>query len=162
MENNAIEFEFCEKENGKLYIGDFLKNLDEDSYEKINVKLDKLKKEYRTVSPEVEKQVARDLAFQTGLQIERLRIFRGVTQEKLAKMIGTQQTSISRAESGSILQSLGFLRKIASALNTYVVAPRFAALEEVRSVISPVQFNYNAGVSRLSYLNETSHVITKI
>ncbi|MBL7045358.1 MAG: type II toxin-antitoxin system RelE/ParE family toxin [Parcubacteria group bacterium] len=35
-----IEFEFCEKENKKLYIGNFLKNLDENSYKKINVKLE--------------------------------------------------------------------------------------------------------------------------
>ena len=130
------------------------------------MRLNKLKKEYREVSSEVEKQVERDLSFQTGLQIERLRILKGVTQERLAKMIGTQQASISRAESGSVLQSLGFLKKIASALNTYVMAPRFAALEEAQSVISPIQFNDNSGASlidqRLPYLKETSYVYAKI
>ena len=127
------------------------------------MKLDKLKKEYRKVSSEVERQVERDLAFQTGLQIERLRILRGVTQEKLAKMIGTQQTSISRAESGGILQSLGFLRKIALALDTYVMAPRFAALEVVLSPIQgPFNENNNAGTDFINpKLKERAYASTK-
>ena len=95
------------------------------------MRLDKLE-EYRAVSPKVKEQVKRDLAFQTGLQIERLRILKGLTQEKLADKIGTQQASISRAENGTTLPSLGFLQKIANKLGTYVIAPKFAVLEEGR------------------------------
>ena len=35
-----IGFEFCEKENGELYIGDFLKKLDQRSYKKLMDKFD--------------------------------------------------------------------------------------------------------------------------
>ena len=82
------------------------------------MRLDKLKKEYRQVSPKAKEQVKKDWAFQIGLQIENLRIVKGVTQEQLADMIGTKQPSIARAESGETLPSLSFIKKIADALNT--------------------------------------------
>jgi transcriptional regulator with XRE-family HTH domain len=50
-------------------------------------------------------------------QIARLRIMRGLTQEQLAKLVGTQQPSIARLESGRTTPDLPFLRRIADALN---------------------------------------------
>jgi len=44
------------------------------------------------------------------------RIERGLTQEELAKKIGTKQSAISRLESGNYNPSLAFLRRVAKAL----------------------------------------------
>ncbi|HRN96722.1 MAG TPA: helix-turn-helix transcriptional regulator, partial [Candidatus Levybacteria bacterium] len=46
------------------------------------------------------------------------RVNRGVTQEELARRIGTKQSVISRLESGKGNPSITFLKKIAHALNT--------------------------------------------
>lgn len=52
-----------------------------------------------------------------GYQVARLRILRGLTQAELAEMVGTQQPSIARIESGKTTPSIAFLRKISDALN---------------------------------------------
>lgn len=43
---------------------------------------------------------------------------KGVTQEKLAKRIGTKQSVISRLETGRANPSVSFLKKLAQALGT--------------------------------------------
>lgn len=50
----------------------------------------------------------------------RKRLQRGLTQKDLARRIGTKQASISRFESGIYNPSLGFLYKIAGALNARI------------------------------------------
>lgn len=49
-------------------------------------------------------------------QIARLRNIRGLTQEQLAELVGTHQSSIARLESGNTQPSLSFLRRVAQAL----------------------------------------------
>ncbi len=49
-------------------------------------------------------------------QIARLRILRGLTQEQLAELVGTKQSSISRLESGKTEPRLSFLRRVVEAL----------------------------------------------
>lgn len=55
------------------------------------------------------------------------RMKKSVTQEQLAKKIGTKQSVISRLESGRANPSVGFLKRLAAALNTRLEI-RFAAL----------------------------------
>ena len=43
---------------------------------------------------------------------------RGLSQEELARKIGTKQSAISRLESGNYNPSLAFLRKVTKALDT--------------------------------------------
>ncbi len=45
------------------------------------------------------------------------RLQRGVTQGQLAEMIGTKQAAISRFESGAYNPTVGFLYKVADALD---------------------------------------------
>lgn len=45
------------------------------------------------------------------------RLKSGITQKELALKIGTKQSVISRVESGSANPSIGFLQKLANALN---------------------------------------------
>ncbi|MDD4902752.1 MAG: helix-turn-helix transcriptional regulator [Patescibacteria group bacterium] len=62
---------------------------------------------------ELEKE---DLAFEIAESIIDARIDKGVTQEELAKMIGTKQPAIARIENGNDLPSLNQLQKITKAL----------------------------------------------
>ena len=48
------------------------------------------------------------------------RIKKGVTQKELAQKIGTKQSVISRLESGRANPSIGFLKKLAQALNSHL------------------------------------------
>jgi ribosome-binding protein aMBF1 (putative translation factor) len=65
-----------------------------------------------------------DLAYDIARSIVDARIDRGISQVKLAEMIGTKQSSIARAESGNTLPSLSFIAKIANALGYRLEAPR--------------------------------------
>lgn len=49
-------------------------------------------------------------------QIARLRIMRGLTQNELARRVGTKQSSIARLESGKTEPRLSFLRRVVAAL----------------------------------------------
>lgn len=60
----------------------------------------------------------KDLAFEIAHMLIEARIIKGITQEKLAKLLKTKQPSIARVESGDSLPSLNFLEKIANALDT--------------------------------------------
>lgn len=53
-------------------------------------------------------------------QVIKLRSNKGISQAELAKIIGTQQSSISRLESMMSLPSLTFLQRIAEALDAQV------------------------------------------
>lgn len=70
----------------------------------------------------------RDLALEISQMIKEARLLMGYTQNKLAKLMHTKQTGISRAENGEYLPTLPFLEKMAKALGTYLVAPRFASM----------------------------------
>ena len=57
---------------------------------------------------------------ESGYQVARLRMLRGLTQVQLAEMIGTRQPSIARLENGTSTPSLSFLNKIAEALGAKI------------------------------------------
>ncbi len=59
---------------------------------------------------------APDLPFDISEMIIDARVYQGVSQKKLAKMVGTKQPSIARLENGNGLPSLSFLQKVANAL----------------------------------------------
>jgi transcriptional regulator with XRE-family HTH domain len=68
-------------------------------------------------NPKFRKEYQRkDLAFEISQMLLDARIKRGMSQQKLARLIRTKQSSIARIESGSTLPSLTFLLKIAKAL----------------------------------------------
>lgn len=45
----------------------------------------------------------------------------GLTQAQLAKKVGTKQSAIARAESGSVNLSIGFLEKLSHALGSKLI-----------------------------------------
>jgi len=65
-------------------------------------------KEYKRLAPRY--QLISDLI--------KVRIKKGLTQEELAKKIGTKQSAIARFESGSANPSLEFLEKMTSAMDS--------------------------------------------
>lgn len=57
----------------------------------------------------------------------RARSKRGMTQEKLAKKIGTKQSAIARFEAGRANPTLAFVQKLSDALDLKITAtPRYA------------------------------------
>jgi len=72
-----------------------------------------------------------DIRFEVAEMVHEARIRAGFTQAELAKKIGTKQSSVARIENETetTLPSLSFLKKIAEALDTSLLAPRFASLE---------------------------------
>lgn len=73
------------------------------------------------------------LAFEISEMIIKARIKRGMTQEELAKKVGTKQSSIARLENGNSLPSIKFLQKIAKAFNTVLISPKFDFLENKKT-----------------------------
>lgn len=71
-----------------------------------------------------------DLGFEVADMLLRARISRGVSQAKLAKLIKSKQPNIARIENGNYLPSLKTLNKIAKAFDSYLIAPKFAFLED--------------------------------
>ena len=53
-------------------------------------------------------------------QVARLRMMRHITQQQLAEMVGTQQSSIARLESGKSQPRLDFLQKVVAALGGHL------------------------------------------
>jgi len=92
--------------------------------------LKQLKKELLQKEEIREEYSKYDLAFEIGEMIIDARIKLGITQKKLAQLVGTKQPSIARLENGTNLPSLKFLDKIAKKMNTHLIAPKFAFLEE--------------------------------
>ena len=67
-------------------------------------------REYEALRPE----------FEIVEQIIALRIKRKLTQKQLAEKVGTQQPSIARLERGGKVSDLGFLQRVADALDARV------------------------------------------
>ncbi|OHA64183.1 MAG: hypothetical protein A2940_01680 [Candidatus Wildermuthbacteria bacterium RIFCSPLOWO2_01_FULL_48_29] len=70
-----------------------------------------------------------DPDFEIAKEVVRARIAKGLTQEELAKRVGTQQPSIARLESGSYTPSFKLLRAVADALNV-TLNVRFGKMQE--------------------------------
>lgn len=77
-----------------------------------------------------------DLPHAVGEMIIEARIIKKLTQSQLAELVGTKQPSIARIENGSSLPSLSFLQKIADALNTRLLPPRFELSSHKSQIVS--------------------------
>ena len=86
------------------------KHLDFNTWKKQVLKDPELKAEYDRQQPE----------FAVIRAIVRARSMNGTSQEELAKKLGTKQSVISRLESGRANPSIGFLKKLAQALNSHL------------------------------------------
>lgn len=72
--------------------------------------------------PEVRKEYERlKPRYELISQLIGARTRKGFTQAELAKKVGTKQSAIARAESGSANLSIGFLEKLSQALGSKLV-----------------------------------------
>ncbi|MES2668756.1 MAG: helix-turn-helix transcriptional regulator [Patescibacteria group bacterium] len=85
---------------------------------------------------------ADELALEIGVNVTEARLVARMTQEQLAKRMGTLQPSIARVESGSTLPSLPFLLRIAKALRTNIVAPTFQSIVRERETVKHVTYHF--------------------
>ncbi len=70
------------------------------------------------------------VAVRLGGLITAARLHSRLSQAELAREIGTQQPSLARAEKGDVVPSVEFLYKIAKALKTEFIFPKFGFMEE--------------------------------
>ncbi|MFZ3073978.1 MAG: helix-turn-helix transcriptional regulator [Minisyncoccales bacterium] len=77
-------------------------------FKKELLKNKKFAEEYAKLEPE----------FELAKTLIKKRLEKGMTQQQLAKKIGTKQEAISRLESGSYNPSMLLLRKVAKALDS--------------------------------------------
>ena len=84
------------------------KHLDFDIWEKEALKDPKLKAEYDRLEPE----------FAVIHAMIDARIRKDLTQKELAEKLGTTQSAISRLEGGNVNPTIGFLKKLAEALDS--------------------------------------------
>ena len=80
-------------------------------YKKSLLKNPEFAKEYRALA----------LEYELARSAVELRIQKGLTQEKLAELVGTRQSGIARLESGRSKPSIAFLEKVAKALDADLI-----------------------------------------
>ena len=113
-----------------------------------------------------EAYIKQDLALEVANMIIEARIARNMTQEQLANRMGTRQPAIARLENGVNLPSLPMLQKIAIALDTELLAPKFefmayepqkvevktnkSMIGKVIEHVFPSDNSHNFGISEIS------------
>lgn len=73
---------------------------------------------------------------QISKDVRLARVQKGLTQKELAEKVGTKQTSISRLESGRLSPSISFLSQIATALDTELISPTFASIQNSKKKVA--------------------------
>lgn len=123
------------------------------------MKIGQIKKEILARNSKVENQLKMDLSFQVGRMLMNARLIKGMTQEVLAKKIGTKQPAIARIESGSSLPNLSLLDKIAKkAFRAYLIPPRFHFMKEEESFTGAIveqNLNFVSGLIKDTYVPES-------
>lgn len=99
----------------------------------MNMKLNEFLKELN-VPDKVSFDSEDELAFEIAEMVIGARVYSGMTQEKLAEKLGTSQPSVARLESGNTLPSLKFLLRVAQALNTSIIPPKFEIVKQAEDV----------------------------
>lgn len=70
------------------------------------------------------------IAVKVGGLITAARLYSHLSQAELAAQIGTKQPSVARAEKGEMVPSIEFLFKIAKAIKTEFIFPKFGFMED--------------------------------
>jgi transcriptional regulator with XRE-family HTH domain len=81
-----------------------------------------------------------------GFEIAKLRMIRGLTQEELARLANTHQSSIARLESGRRDPSISFLRRVAAAMNAKVEVRIVAQEQQELSSVEVNTFSLAEGI----------------
>lgn len=98
-----------------------------------------------------------DLVYEISEMVIDARVRRGLSQKQLADLIGTQQPSIARIESGTRVQDLTILQKIASAVGARLLPPKFI-YDEVKTKDTVIIAEYSQVESHFYF---ASHSLKK-
>jgi transcriptional regulator with XRE-family HTH domain len=98
----------------------------------------------------------KDINYRISRMVSEARIIKNISQKDLARKIGTKQPAIARLESGKTTPSLSLLIKIASALETYLIPPKFAFMKDIED-----EHDMSATEFFVKDLNTHTHVIEK-
>ena len=82
-----------------------------------------------------------DYDFEVSSLVTEARLHAGLTQKQLADKIGTRQSSIARAERGSVPPGHSLLKRIARGIGTHLIPPRFAFMTDTNSFTNEVSVN---------------------
>ena len=102
--------------------------------------------------PKRNDRIKRDLAFRVAQMLIEARILKGVTQTELAEIAETKQSVIARAENGTHLVSLGFIKKLADAYGTYVEPPCFGFMFDAQPALIEKKINKTENSKRASFV----------
>lgn len=97
---------------------------------------DDLKRELSKKAGYREAEKKNRISYDIAKMVIEARLRRGLTQKELAELVGTKQPSIARIENGEGSSSNSFLERIAEALGTKLLPPRFEML------VKDVKFDY--------------------
>ncbi|OGF34841.1 hypothetical protein A2482_02080 [Candidatus Falkowbacteria bacterium RIFOXYC2_FULL_48_21] len=110
------------------------------------------RKKYR----DVYNRMMTDVFYRAGRMVKEARVSKGLSQAELAKKLKTHQSVIARLENSSANISLGFLDKVAKALNTRLLSPRFESLKEVEDEYDKRVYQNLRPVSKITMRLEES------
>jgi len=96
------------------------------------------------------------ISFAIANSIQELRIRHGLTQSDLAKLVGMQQAAIARLENpGYSIKYLKTLEKIATALGTKLLAPKFKELvDEENTHTEKIKILFASSAGNFDNLNK--------
>jgi len=97
--------------------------------------------------------------FEVANLITEARIYAELTQEQLSQLIQTKQPSIARWEAGTSLPSLRSLKRIADAIGTYLLPPKFGFMQDVK--IEEKALETSLSSDRVQWYGEGSSYIQK-
>lgn len=114
--------------------------------------LNKLKEKLIKEDKEFKKEYFKeDLAFGISRLVSNVRAYEEVDQTKLAKLLKTKQSGISRLERGNTLPSLTFINKIAKSLNYRIkinfISNKTGAIFDSDGTVLLNNYNLNPGIT---------------
>ena len=110
------------------------------------------RKKYR----DVYNRMMTDVFYRAGRMVKEARVSKGLSQAELAKKLKTHQSVIARLGNSRAIISLGFLDKVAKALNTRLLSPRFESLKEVEDEYDKRVYQNLRPVSKITMRLEES------
>ena len=114
------------------------------------MKFSEYKKRILEIDEDVKKEyLKKDFDLETCNLITIARLHARLTQKELAKKINTKQPSVARVEGGH-LPTLPFLKKVAKAIETTLIPPRFAFMEDYSTKNNSELFSHNNTINLVS------------
>ena len=91
------------------------------------------KKQITAENKQLEQKLKTDMSHQVAKLLVEARLYKGLTQAKLAELAGTKQPSVARLEGGATEPNLGFLQRLIEAMDLTLLPPRVAELERLNN-----------------------------